>query len=135
MNKTILIVDDNEGDRVAMKEILDAEIPSVDILLAESGEDAVVQAKDNNPDIVILDTKLGGMDGFEACRRIVESDPETKVVFVTGHEVNQCARQALIAGAFSLLNKPVDPEHMIALVEYLVKSPDDAVLDLIDRVA
>ena len=60
--------------------------------------------------------------------RIVESDPSAHVIFITGHEVNECARQALAAGAFSLLSKPVEPEQLVTLVRSLVDPTDTASL-------
>ena len=122
----VLVVDDEPDSRESVKLIF--EDLGYQVALASNGNQAVAQVESKHYDVILMDIGMPGMDGFEACRRIVESDPSAKVVFVTGHEVNRCARQALVAGAFSLLSKPVDPEDMIALVEYLVGPTHDGAL-------
>ena len=73
-----------------------------------------------------MDIAMPGIDGFETFRQISESDTSAKVIFITAHEVNEYARQALLAGAFSMLSKPVEPEDMIALVVSLLGFTEEA---------
>lgn len=98
--------------------------------IAGNGEQAVAHIESKAYDLILMDTGTAEMDGFEACRRIIESDPSAKVIFITDHQVNAFARQALVAGAFSLLSKPVDPADMFALVDSLVGAADNALIDL-----
>lgn len=85
MIKKVLIVDDNQGDRVLIKEIL-SEIPLIEEFLeAESGEEAVELVKQNRPQMVLLDIKLTGIDGYEACQKIKEFDKKIKVILLTGY--------------------------------------------------
>ena len=120
----VLVVDDEPDMQESVKLIF--EDLGYDVAVASDGQQAVTHAKTKHFDVILMDITMPGIDGFEACRQIVETDPSAKVVFVTGHEVNDCARQALVAGAFSLLTKPVEPEDMIALVDSLVGSSDNA---------
>lgn len=85
MIKKVLIVDDNEGDRVLIKEIL-SEIPFIEEFQeAGSGEDAIEQVKKFLPQLVLLDIKLIGMDGYETCQKIKEFDEKIKVILLTGY--------------------------------------------------
>lgn len=122
----VLVVDDEPGARESVKSIF--EDLGYQVALASNGQEAVKKVESKHYDVILMDIGMPEMNGFEACRRIVESDPSAKVVIVTGREVNQCARQALMAGAFSLLTKPVEPEDMISLVDSLVGSTDDGAL-------
>ena len=122
----VLVVDDEPDARESVKSIFGD--LGYQVASADNGSQAVAHVESKHYDVVLMDIGMPGMDGFEACRRIVESDPSAKVIFITGREANKCAREALVAGAFSLLTKPVDPEDMIALVESLVGSPDDAAI-------
>lgn len=85
MIKKVLIVDDNEGDRVLIKEIL-SEIPFIEEFQeAGSGEDAIELIKKFLPQLVLLDIKLIGMDGYETCQKIKEFDEKIKVILLTGY--------------------------------------------------
>lgn len=116
----VLVVDDEPDMQESVKLIF--EDLGYQVALASDGYQAVANAESKRYDVILMDIGMPGIDGFEACRRIVDSDPSAKVVFVTGHDVNECARQALVAGAFSLLGKPVEPQDMITLVDSLVGS-------------
>jgi len=122
----VLVVDDDLDARESVKFIL--EDRGYKITLATNGNQAVANAESKNYDVILMDIQMPGLDGYEACRQIVESDPLVKVIFITGHEVNECARQALKAGAFSLLGKPVEPEQLVTLVSSLVDRADAASL-------
>lgn len=126
----VLVVDDEHDTRESTKMIF--EDLGYQVALAASGVQAIAQAESKHYDLILMDIRMPGIDGFETWRRIAEADPSAKVIFITAHEVNQYARQALMAGAFSLLSKPVNPEDMIALVEYLVRSPDEAPTGLVE---
>ena len=85
MIKKVLIVDYNEGDRVLIKEIL-SEIPFIEEFQeAGSGEVAIEQVKKFLPQLVLLDIKLIGMDGYETCQKIKEFDEKIKVILLTGY--------------------------------------------------
>lgn len=116
----VLVVDDEPDMQESVKMIFEG--LGYQVALASDGYHAVADAASKRYDVILMDIGMPGIDGFEACRRIVDSDPSAKVVFVTAHDVNECARQALVAGAFSLLGKPVEPEDMITLVDSLVGS-------------
>ena len=78
-----------------------------DTILAESGEDALEKMA-QNPDIVILDIKMPGMDGHETLSQIKKIHPDLPVIMLTGHGDKPSARQALVEGAFDYLSKPCD---------------------------
>lgn len=118
----ILVVDDEPGARDSVRLIF--EDLGYRVALAGNGNEAVTHAESKHYDVILMDIGMPGIDGFEACRQIVESDPSAKIIIVTAHEISHCARRALMAGAFSLLSKPVEPENMVDLVDSLVRSLD-----------
>ena len=119
----VLVVDDESESRESVKLVLDD--LGYHVVLVSDGHQAVAHVESKHYDVILMDIHMPGIDGFEACRRIVELDPSAKVIIVTGYEVAQFTRQALVAGAFSLLGKPVDPEDMIALVDSIADPTDD----------
>ena len=89
---------------------------------ARNGKQAVTKAGQKHYEIILMDAVMPGMDGFAAYEKIIETDPEAKVIFLTAHSLVNWVRQALAAGAFSLLPKPVEPADMIALMKSVLKN-------------
>jgi len=101
----VLMVDDEKRFRETTKKILTKK--GFQTILAESGEDAL-EKLDQNPNIVILDIKMPGMDGHEALKAIKKIRPNLPVIMLTGHGDMPSAREALVEGAFDYLGKPCD---------------------------
>lgn len=99
------MVDDEKRFRDTTQKILSKK--GFETILAESGEDALEKMA-QNPDIVILDIKMPGMDGHETLSQIKKINPDLPVIMLTGHGDKPSARQALVEGAFDYLSKPCD---------------------------
>ncbi|PKB70486.1 MAG: hypothetical protein BZY87_10180 [SAR202 cluster bacterium Io17-Chloro-G6] len=96
--------------------------------LASTWRQAVEHVESKQYGVILVNIGKPGAEGFEDCRLIVESDASAKVIFITTHDLNECARQSLIAGAFSLVTKPVDPESLIALADSFAGATNDGTL-------
>lgn len=114
----VLVVDDDQDSRDSLRMLL--EDSGMVVGVAHSGIEAVLQVKEKHFGVVLMDIGMPGINGYEACERVLDVDPRAKVVFVTGHQVDDCAKQALSAGAFSLISKPVEPEDMLEMVSSLL---------------
>ena len=78
----ILIIDDTEIIRAMLRDLLEEQ--GYQVLTASTGEEGIDQAKEHRPDVILIDTKMPGIDGFETCRRIKQVEGiETKVVVMT----------------------------------------------------
>ncbi|MBI3005440.1 MAG: response regulator transcription factor [Ignavibacteriales bacterium] len=82
----VLIVDDNEAYRVGLSEYVDRQKGLSVVGEAGGGDQAVYLARRLNPDIVLMDISMPGVNGIEAAKDIKEYLPDTKVVFVTVHK-------------------------------------------------
>lgn len=121
MSARILVVDDLEANRRLLEAKLTAEY--YEVLLAARGEEAVQRAKRERPDLILLDVMMpGGIDGFEACRRL-KAQPETRhipvVICTTLHDQESRVR-GLQAGAEDFVTKPIDDVHLMARVKNLL---------------
>ncbi|MFH1359740.1 MAG: response regulator [Candidatus Omnitrophota bacterium] len=105
MIKKILIVEDNEVDRKLMLRALISAGYANDIYVADSGEKGVERFKDNKPDVVVLDTVLPGMDGFETCKRIKDIDQNANIIILTGEMGALNREKAKEAGANEYIAK------------------------------
>ena len=105
---TILIVDDKHIVRLTLKAQLAPE--GYELAFASNGLEALEQAKALNPDLILLDVMMPGMDGFEVCQRL-RADPElaeVPVIMVTALDDNASRLKGLEAGADDFITKPVD---------------------------
>lgn len=121
MSARVLVVD----DILPNVKLLEAKLASeyYDVLTATSGQEALQKVATDNPDIVLLDVMMPGMDGFEVCRRI-KADPElahTPVVMVTALTDTADRVKGLEAGADDFLSKPLNDIALMARVRSLVR--------------
>jgi CheY-like chemotaxis protein len=112
--KKVLMVDDEEQFRATTKKLLNRR--GFETILAGSGEEAIEKLKED-PDVVILDIKMPGMDGHQALKEIKERSPDLPVIMLTGHGAMPSARQALVEGAFDYLSKPCDMDILSSKIE------------------
>lgn len=121
MTARILIVDDVPANTRLLEAKLSAEYYQV--ASARNGFDALTMARDWQPDLVLLDVMMPGMDGFECCRRL-KDDPVTlhiPVVMVTALGEPSERLRGLESGADDFLTKPVEYETLMARVRNLVR--------------
>jgi FixJ family two-component response regulator len=110
---TVLMVDDEEQFRVTTNKILTRR--GFVTIMAESGEEALVKLS-QNPDVIILDIKMRGMDGHEALKEIKKRKPDVPVIMLTGHGDLSSARTAHKEGAFDYLSKPCDIDVLVGKI-------------------
>ncbi len=117
---TVLAVDDDPGALSALADALGT--LGFDVVQAADGAAALELARSRQPDVVLLDVQMPGMDGFEVCRRL-KQDPDlllVPVVFLTGHGSRRARLEGLEAGATDFLNKPCDLVELEVRVRNLV---------------
>jgi putative two-component system response regulator len=105
---TILIVDDESAGRETLESILEPE--GYYLVLAENGYEAIERAKAVQPDVILLDVMMPGMNGFEVCRHIRNEKElaEVPILFLTALDDRQSLLNGLEAGADDFISKPVD---------------------------
>lgn len=124
MKANLLIVDDLADSVSLLSKMLLRHLPGVSVKTALSGPEGISIAQLGDLDLVLLDAKMPGMDGFEVCRRL-KADPKTAVVpvlMVSGVLVESRDRVAgLETGADGYICKPFEPEELIAQVKALLR--------------
>ncbi len=120
MSPRIIIVDDSPAYRRVLQGHLAA---GHELLLCESGEEALDRAADFGPDLVLSDLIMRGIDGYELCRR-VKTDPalaHVPVILLTSKTDDEAKVTGLEVGADDYLFKPVRPRELIARVQSLLR--------------
>lgn len=114
---TILLVEDNELNRDMLSRRLARQGHRV--LIAVDGEQALAMAASEDPDLVLMDVGLPGIDGWEATRRL-KADPATRalpVIVLTAHALASDRKLALAAGCDDFDTKPVDLPRLLAKID------------------
>src|SRR4051812_32036124 len=116
MSVRVLIVDDHRLFAEALQAILTADERIEVVGLAESGEEAVRRAEELDPDVVLMDISMPGVDGVEATRRIRSGGAATQVLMVTGSDARQDVDAARAAGASGYVTKDKIAAELIGAI-------------------
>ena len=112
--KTVLIVDDEAAIRETLEQILGYE--GYGVRTAATGEQALAELDRRAPDAVLLDIKMPGMDGFEVLAKLRESGHRVPVIVISGHGTIETAVEAVKAGAYDFLEKPLERSRLLVTV-------------------
>lgn len=116
--KKVLIVDDTIFMRISIRKILEKNGYEV-AGEAENGAEAIEKYRLLKPDIVTMDITMPDMDGIEALKQIIKSDPNAKIVMVTALGQESHVREAIMFGAKSFVVKPINAEHLVKTLNLL----------------
>lgn len=121
MKNTILIVDDDPASRFTLESILDGQGCALE--MAADGPTALSMAQAIQPDLILLDVMMPGMDGFEVCRRIRATPrlAEVPILILTALDDSASRLRGIEAGADDFLTKPVDRQELRARVQTITR--------------
>ena len=112
----VMVVDDHSIVREGLKYVLEQSGEFEVVGQAGDGEEAVRVAAEVSPDVVVMDVMMPRKDGVEACREIMESASETRVVMLTVADEETAVLEAVAAGATGYLQKETDRERLLSTV-------------------
>ena len=104
-SKVLLVDDEREFVQTLSERLLLRDMGSA---MAYDGESALRLVKEDEPEVMILDLKMPGIDGIEVLRRVKETNPEIEVIILTGHGSEADRETCMKLGAFAYLQKPVN---------------------------
>ncbi|WP_091833457.1 response regulator [Marininema halotolerans] len=113
-DKKVLVVDDQFGIRVLLKEVFSRE--GFQVLQAANGNVALEIIQVEDPDLVLLDMKMPGMDGLELLRHLRKEDLSPRVIMMTAYGELDMVKEASKLGALAHFTKPFDIEELRAEV-------------------
>jgi two-component system response regulator CpxR len=122
----VLLVDDEQDFVLTLSERL--ELRDLEPAVAFSGEEALMVLEEEEPDVMVLDLKMSGIDGIEVLRRAAAEHPGVKVIVLTGHGSEKDRALCLELGAFAYLEKPVDIEVLADAMRRAKESEGGGVL-------
>jgi len=113
--KKILVVDDQFGIRILLNEIFKKE--GYVTYQAANGEQALSLVKEKQPDLIILDMKIPGMDGIEILKRLKDDALKARVIIMTAYGELDMIQEAMALGAITYFSKPFDIDELLVTVK------------------
>ena len=114
MSRRILVIDDEQGIRAALGQLLEFE--GYEVRTVANAADGIAEYQKWRPHLVFLDVKMAGMDGMEALKRLRELDPNATIVMISGHATIRTAVEATQLGAYEILEKPLDTDRILVML-------------------
>lgn len=125
--KAILLVDDHEVVRLGLKSLLEHSDKFEVVAEAGTAKDAVMMVEKYHPDVVLMDIRLPGVSGIDACQEITERWPDVRVVILTSYAEDEMLFSAIRAGASGYVLKQIGAEGLITAIEAACRG--EALLD------
>ena len=122
MSRRVLVIDDEQGIRGALGQLLEFE--GYEVKSAANAVDGIAEYERWKPNLVFLDVKMAGIDGLEALKRIRQIDPAATVVMISGHATIQTAVEATQLGAYDILEKPLDTDRILVTLRNALQHLD-----------
>jgi two-component system nitrogen regulation response regulator GlnG len=119
----LLLIDDEEDVRYSFQRIFNS--PEIELATASSGEEGLKVIPKFKPDLVLMDVRMGGMNGLETLRRIRAANPKLLVILMTAYGTTQTAIEAMKLGAYDYLLKPFDVPKLKEIIANAFKAARD----------
>jgi DNA-binding response OmpR family regulator len=127
MGMLVLIADDDVD--IVRFVALNLRLEGFDVVVASDGQDALDKALDVRPSLILLDTMMPFMDGYEVCSRLRDERPDVPipVIMLTAMSLDADRAMALHAGADDWVTKPFDPADLVSKVKHHLRAQGAAV--------
>jgi two-component system nitrogen regulation response regulator GlnG len=119
----LLLIDDETDVQYSFQRIFDS--PEIELTTASSGEEGLKLIPKVKPDLVLMDIRMGGINGLETLRRIRQMDSKLLVILMTAYGTTQTAIEAMKLGAYDYLLKPFDVVKLKEIVNNALKAAHD----------
>jgi len=127
VKQRILLVDDHEVVRLGLRSLLERH-PQFEVIgEASSAREALEQVANNHPNVVVMDIRLPGTSGIEACEEITSRFPETRVLMLTSYAEDEMLFSAIRAGASGYVLKQIGGNELVHALEAVARG--EALLD------
>lgn len=113
----VALVDDQELFVDSLNIVLESRTSDIEVVgIAHNGDEAIELAERKEPDVMLIDVRMPGTDGVQACKAIHAADPSIRIVMLTTYDDDHYVRDAMKYGAIGYLLKSIPPSELIASV-------------------
>jgi DNA-binding NarL/FixJ family response regulator len=111
-----MLADDHEVVREGLKALLEADGDIEVVSEAGSGQEAVAKARIHNPQVIVMDLRMPGMGGVDACREIRDHNPEAQVIMLTSFSDDEALFNSIMAGAAGFVLKQIRGHDLVEAI-------------------
>ncbi|NOR23013.1 MAG: response regulator [Desulforhopalus sp.] len=119
MGDKVLVVDDDQEMRDLLGNLLEGE--GYEVILGSNGEEAIELAEKENPQVILLDFEMPGIDGIEACKRLKSGEKTASIPIIMITAYKNKKPDAIEAGADDFVNKPFDPTELSIRIKTILR--------------
>ncbi len=119
-----LIVDDNPDFLKRLREFLEPHQKYEIIGEANDGNDAIIKSRDLKPDLVLMDVRMGGMNGLNATQRIKDEFPEIIIIILSSYDIDEYREAAMLRGASGYVVKMNMVEDLHPTIQQVMAGKD-----------
>lgn len=120
-SRRILIVDDSMVSRTILRKMLERDEGIFEVFEANNATSAKNAVEEYNPEIILMDISMPGMDGFELTRKLLKVFPHLKIIMISGYKQKYYGQKAKLSGATVFLEKPVERPRLLQAIEQVMK--------------
>lgn len=122
--RKILVIDDRQGNLTSVKATLEDAIPNCQVIDSKSGKEGIEIARNEQPDVILLDVVMPDMDGYEVCRRLKTNDQtrHIHVILISAYETTSNNKvKGFSAGADAFLIRPIERAELAAQITSMLR--------------
>ncbi len=117
---SIMVADDEQLERRVLTSILKKNVRVKEIIEAKNGKEALELNREFNPDIIIMDIKMPGINGIKALELIKNENPNKEIIMLTAYDDFEFVHKVLVLGGSDYIIKPIKPDKLIEIVDNIM---------------
>ena len=127
---SIMVADDEQLERSVLTSILKKNGRVKEIIEARNGKEALELNREFNPDIIIMDIKMPGINGIKALELIKNENPNKEIIMLTAYDDFEFIHKVLVLGGSDYIIKPIKPEKLIEIVDNIMDKIENKNIEL-----
>lgn len=127
---SIMVADDEQLERRVLTSILKKNVRVKEIIEAKNGKEALELNREFNPDIIIMDIKMPGINGIKALELIKNENPNKEIIMLTAYDDFEFVHKVLVLGGSDYIIKPIKPDKLIEIVDNIMDKIENKNIEL-----
>ncbi|EHK2441594.1 response regulator [Clostridium perfringens] len=130
---SIMVADDEQLERSVLIAILKKNLRVKEIIEARNGKEALELNRELNPDIIIMDIKMPGINGIKALELIKKENPNKEIIMLTAYDDFEFIHKVLVLGGSDYILKPIKPDKIMGIVDNIIDKVENKSIELGDK--
>ena len=127
---SIMVADDEQLERRVLTSILKKNVRVKEIIEAKNGKEALELNREFNPDIIIMDIKMPGINGIKALELIKNENPNKEIIMLTAYDDFEFIHKVLVLGGSDYIIKPIKPDKLMEIVDNIMDKIENKNIEL-----